>query len=131
MADSEKKILIVDDSETSRMGVVKILRDLDFDNIVEAENGQLALDLIREFNVSLILLDVYMPVMNGLEMCKELKTIDKDHTIPIVVLSSDVNSDLKSEFRQFGAVAWMVKPYTPKSISILMKGMDKQFKLKS
>ncbi len=125
----KKKILIVDDSETARLGLKNTFIDLKYENIAEAANGQVALDLIDKGEIMAIITDIHMPVMNGLEMCKIIQEKYKDQKIPIVVLSSDDNPTLKTELKKFGVVAWMVKPYSQKSISNLLKVLEKKFKL--
>jgi len=80
-----KRILVTDDEEDAREFVRAVLED-DFD-IITASNGEECLDLARRESPDLILLDVQMPVMGGIDVFVELKKDDRLHAIPVIMLT--------------------------------------------
>ncbi|MFW6282097.1 MAG: response regulator [bacterium] len=112
------KILLVDDSIVYRKGVHKMLGKLLKDAVfVEAENGKVALNLIKEHNPDFIILDLLMPVMTGQEMLKILKK--ENSNVKVIVMSSDVQTPVKEEVKQLGAFNFINKPLTPDKAAIL------------
>ena len=78
-----KTILIVDDEPNVRAGLVDILQELGY-SIVEAENGQEAIEKARAIKPDLVLLDTSMPGMDGIEICRQIKQVEKISTRVIV-----------------------------------------------
>jgi len=106
-----KKILIVDDDATNRKYLNIVLSKKEGIEVVEAENGVDALNKLTP-DTKLILLDVYMPVMNGVQFLQRLKTERPEFSnIPIIVLSTD--DVKKNEVLSWGAIDFMVKPVNP------------------
>ncbi len=105
-----KKILIVDDSSMMRLVVKKAAKKEGYE-VIEASNGQEGLDVLEKEDVNLILSDINMPVMDGLEMVKRIKENDALKYIPIVMLTTERSEDLKQKGRELGVKAWMVKPF--------------------
>jgi two-component system, chemotaxis family, chemotaxis protein CheY len=114
-----KVILIVDDTEAIRMSVGFILQEEGYE-IVEAKNGQDALDkLASSKKVDLILCDVNMPVMDGIEFLRNIKTNEAYSSFkftPIIMLTTEAGEDKKAEGRELGAKAWIVKPFKPEQL---------------
>lgn len=110
-SSSEKKILIVDDDERARHLLVALLSD-DYE-ILEAENGQQALDILdkKYQDISLILLDVMMPVMDGYEFMKRFNENELISTIPVVITTSDDRFGEESVCLELGAIDFIFKPY--------------------
>ncbi|MCB2181154.1 MAG: response regulator [Desulfobulbaceae bacterium] len=106
---SAARIVIVDDSKTARKGVKLILSEIDA-VFTEAENGRDALEKIAENpDIDLIITDVDMPVMDGIELCKHLKMTDATSAIPVVILSMfDSEMQIERGF-EAGADAYVVK----------------------
>lgn len=105
------KILVVDDESRMRKLVRDFLVKKDFD-VMEASNGEEALDIFyQEKNLSLIILDVMMPKMNGWEVCREIRETSK---IPIIMLTA--KSDESDELMGFdlGVDEYVSKPFSPK-----------------
>jgi len=117
-----KKILVVDDSSMIRLIVSKAAKKSGYD-VVEASNGQEGIDqLLRHDDISLILCDINMPVMDGLSMIKNLKEYDNFKYIPIVMLTTETDESLKTQGRDLGVKAWMVKPFNEKTfLKAMMK----------
>ncbi len=108
--DSKYKhhILIVDDSPMMRKAYREELKPMDL-RVSEASNGQEGLDLVLNNQFDLIVTDVDMPVMNGVEFCEELKKIPSTRRIPVVMVSSfDSADDIERGF-QVGASAYLSK----------------------
>jgi two-component system chemotaxis response regulator CheY len=116
-------ILIVDDSETSRAVMAKTLRlaQIPIGQVLQADNGQSALDLLAGSWVDLVLADVNMPVMNGLEMIRRMAADDVLKTIPVVVVSTEGSQTRLEELQASGAVDFVRKPYSPETLSAVVK----------
>ena len=92
-------ILIVDDIPVNLVLIEKLLEDLDA-NIIKANSGQEALDLIKKYDFALILLDVYMPQMDGFETSKRIRSSEETKHIPIIFITAK-DSDEKHEFEGY------------------------------
>lgn len=102
------KILIVEDSITIRKSLIGLLQPLNA-TIVEAEHGQQGIELADKTAFDIILSDIEMPIMNGIEFCRRIKENPKTQNIPIVVVSSfDSSEDISRGF-QVGAAAYITK----------------------
>ncbi|MEG3639618.1 response regulator [Magnetococcus sp. PR-3] len=116
-----KKVLIVDDSFIMRAIVKEIIEsDDDFSVIAEAENGRIGLQMVREHTPDLILLDIEMPEMTGLEMLKRLRLLGKFKTI-IVSSVGQVGSEEAVQARKLGAADVIAKPSGAMSLDLADK----------
>ncbi|WP_419769792.1 MAG: response regulator [Candidatus Marinarcus sp.] len=106
------KILVADDSKMARRMVIKILQDCreEKDEIIEAQNGQEAVDLYKEHKPQIVFLDLTMPVMDGFTALKLIKTFDK--SAQVVVISADVQQGSMTQVREDGALDFVKKPIT-------------------
>ncbi|HEY3493490.1 MAG TPA: response regulator [Polyangiaceae bacterium] len=105
-----KKVLVVDDSETIRTEVGRTLGPADF-SVIEARDGAEGLAAARAHpDLSLIVLDVNMPVMNGLEMLDRLKQDAKTAPIPVLLLTTEAEDTLIARAKKAGARGWLIKP---------------------
>lgn len=114
--DSKKKILVVEDQAINRSLLCQILADTY--EVLEAENGQAALDILKQRNkdISLILLDIVMPVMDGYTFLSIVKADSAYSAIPIIVTTQqDAESDEVTALSH-GATDFVVKPYKPQII---------------
>jgi len=110
MAKQNKKVLIVDDDAINRKLLSVTLKKIGFE-VLEAENGVDALSKLSP-DVSLILLDLKMPVMNGIQFMQALKTEKPEClSIPIIVLTTDDSK--KEEAKLAGAKEVIIKPISP------------------
>lgn len=114
-----KTVLIVDDSNTMRKIVSRALRQagIDFSTILEAGDGQEALDVLSANNVDVILSDINMPNMNGLEFLKAKSEIAAIKDIPVVMISTETGADIIDEAKSYGAKGAIKKPFTPELIN--------------
>lgn len=106
--------MCVDDSPTIRMLVKQNLGPQGFE-IVEASNGQEGLDKLSS-DISLFLVDVNMPVMNGFDFVKSLKSDSAFSSKPVVFLTTESGVDKKSVGKELGVNGWIVKPFEPESL---------------
>jgi two-component system chemotaxis response regulator CheY len=107
-----KRILLVDDSSSVRQVAGIALRRAGYDTL-EATNGREALDFLDGPKLSLIISDVNMPVMNGIEFLKAVKQHPTSKFTPVIMLTTEAGDDLKAQGRAAGAKAWIVKPFQP------------------
>ncbi len=105
---SKSRILVVDDSSMMRKALKTILAPLKV-NVTEANDGQVGLDLVSDNRFDLIVTDVNMPNMNGVDFCRRLKSDPSTRGIPVVMVSSfDSDADIDKGF-QVGAAAYISK----------------------
>ncbi len=114
-----KTVLIIDDSSTMRKIVTRSLRQagLEVDNILEAGDGQEALQMLQGQKVDLILSDINMPNMDGLTFLKEKAANGAIKGIPVVMISTESGADIINEAKSLGALGSIKKPFTPEQIS--------------
>ena len=108
-------ILVIDDSTSLRQVVGMALKSAGFD-VIEADNGAAALALLDGRKIAMVICDVNMPVMNGIEFVKAAKQQPLYKYVPILMLTTESDSTLKDQGRAAGAKAWMVKPFAPKAL---------------
>ena len=116
-----KNILIVDDSPNVRQQL-RFAVDSPSYKLIEAENGQNGLERARSQRVELIITDVNMPGMSGLEMLGAIRKLPGYSTTPAFVLTTESNPALVQQGKAVGATAWIVKPFKP---DMLMKAIQK------
>ncbi len=106
-----KKIMIVDDSKTIRQQVSFTLTKGGYE-VIEAEDGVDGIEKLKaNKDVAMVISDVNMPNMNGLEMVEKLKA--EGSTVPVIMLTTEGASDLIQRAKAAGAKGWLVKPFQP------------------
>lgn len=105
-----KKIMVVDDSSAIRQTLMFSLKSQGYD-VVEASDGVSALSLIRETAVGLLISDVNMPEMNGIELLKKIREDVVNRHTPVIMLTTESSMDLIEEAKKAGARAWIKKPF--------------------
>jgi two-component system alkaline phosphatase synthesis response regulator PhoP len=111
-----KKIVIVDDEVHIRALIEQTLEDLEDDHDVElftASNGQEGLDLITEEKPDLVFLDVMMPLMNGYDVCKNVRQDPELSHVKIVLLTAKGQEADRARGLSSGATEYMTKPFDP------------------
>ncbi|RLT92561.1 response regulator [Ketobacter sp.] len=106
------KILAVDDSASMRQMVSFTLQGAGYE-VVEACDGQDAFNKAKLGGVDLVLSDVNMPVMDGITLIKNLRSLPNYKFTPILMLTTESAADKKSEGKAAGATGWIVKPFNP------------------
>ncbi len=104
------KILIVDDSQSMRRIVRKFLSNNGFDNLVEANHGKKALEILQNNSVDLIISDLNMPVMDGLEMLQIVKLDDRTKDIPFIMLTVEAIQKTMNRALALNVDSYIVKP---------------------
>lgn len=104
-----KNILIVDDSAYMRLNLKKILMKSGFKSITEASNGQEAVERVKDQNFDLILMDITMPVLNGLDALKTIHEEKPDSKV--VIISSEGEGETMMKAIQDGAMNFILKPF--------------------
>ncbi|MEM1024615.1 MAG: response regulator [Myxococcota bacterium] len=106
-----KKILVVDDSVTVRQQVSSVLEQAGY-AVAEAEDGRVGAETIESSeDIAMVICDVNMPRMNGLEMVGRVKKGGARAELPIVMLTTEGNPQLISQAKELGAKGWIVKPF--------------------
>jgi two-component system chemotaxis response regulator CheY len=112
------RILLVDDSKVTRMMITRTLAmaGLPVASLVEADNGQAALERMRAAPVDLVLADINMPVMGGVELITAMRADPHLAAIPVVVISTEGSTTRRAELHALGVRAYLRKPFTPESV---------------
>jgi len=118
-------ILIVDDSRTTRAVIVKTLNlaGISIGELYQAENGEDALGILDENWIDLVLADINMPVMDGVEMISRMSKDGLLQTVPVVVVSTEGSKTRIEEMRAKGVRAYVRKPCTPEAIKNIVEGI--------
>jgi two-component system chemotaxis response regulator CheY len=107
-----KTILAVDDSPSMRRMLGVTLRAAGYE-VIEATDGDEALDYARQHRVDLVLTDVNMPRMDGIKLVSELRALPDYRLTPLLLLTTESSPDRKAAGKRAGATGWMVKPFDP------------------
>jgi two-component system chemotaxis response regulator CheY len=112
-----KTVLVVDDSAMMRKIVIKNIREAGFTpNFVEAGDGKEGLEKFQAGGIDLILTDWNMPNMDGLSMVKEIRKLDPEKKVPIVMVTTEGSADKVKEAVMAGANNYIAKPFTPERL---------------
>ena len=106
-----KKILIVDDSKAIRQSIRFVLEQNEY-QVLDAEDGLDALEKLENGTVDLIITDVNMPNMNGIELIQEVRGKDGFKFVPILVLTTESQNSVMEKGKAAGATGWIVKPFS-------------------
>lgn len=120
-----KRVLVLDDSRTIRTSVKYTLEKNGYE-VLLAENGVEGLKVLKENNdmrsrPKMIITDINMPKMNGIEFIKEVKKDRNFKFIPILVLTTESQAIMKQKGKEAGAAGWLVKPFSPDQLSGVVK----------
>lgn len=107
------KVLVVDDFATMRKIIKNVLKQINIENVVEAENGKHALGVLAGDSVDLIISDWIMPEMTGIEFLKACKADDNIKKIPFIMVTAEAQKDNIMEAIKSGVDNYIVKPFTP------------------
>ncbi len=119
---SERRILIVDDDPVI-LRLLKVNFEMEGFSVLIAENGPIGLQLAEHHQPDIILLDVMMPVMTGLEVAEQLHSRESTRLIPIVFVSAKAQSiDIKAGMDS-GAVGYITKPFDPVELVQTVEGL--------
>ena len=116
MADKSIKILVVDDFSTMRRIIKNILKQLGYDNIIEANDGETALPKLIPEGVEFVITDWNMPKMSGLELLKVIKADNSMKHIPVMLVTAEALQENIVAAIKAGAANYVVKPFDAKTL---------------
>jgi two-component system chemotaxis response regulator CheY len=119
------QVLVVDDSQTVRDEISRALRQAGFET-AEASDGMAGLQLAQEREFALILLDVNMPRMNGLEMLERLRLDWATANVPVLILTTEAEEIMIERARKAGAKGWLIKPVAAAHIVSTVQALAKR-----
>jgi two-component system, chemotaxis family, chemotaxis protein CheY len=116
------KILIVDDSATTRAIIKRIIRmtDLPVEELYEAVDGAAALSLLATTRVDVVLADLNMPVMNGVELIRRMRADATLRDIPVIVISAQPDAQRIAQLQRDGVRGYLAKPFTAERLRDLI-----------
>ena len=112
MNAADMKILIVDDFSTMRRIVRNLLKEIGYANADEAEDGQVALKMLRGSNFDFVVSDLNMPNMDGFELLRQIRADEKLKTLPVLLVTAEARKEDIVTAAQIGASGYIVKPFT-------------------
>jgi two-component system chemotaxis response regulator CheY len=114
--DVNLKVLVVDDFATMRRIIKNVLKQLGFTQILEADDGTSALEVLKENQVDLIISDWNMPRMTGLDLLKAVRDKETTKTIPFLMVTAEAQKDNVVQAVQAGVSNYLVKPFTADAV---------------
>ncbi|RMH43000.1 MAG: response regulator [Deltaproteobacteria bacterium] len=117
----QKTVLVIDDSATVRTQLRQVLSGGGY-RVLEAEDGARGIEQAEAHEVDMMIVDVNMPVMDGITMVSRLRQSPKHAATPIFMLTTEASRDVVARGKAAGANAWIVKPFKP---DLLLKGVRK------
>ncbi len=123
-------ILVVDDSETMRAVIKKTVNmcGVDIGTLLEAENGKVALNIMADEWVDVVLSDINMPEMGGVEFLQVVKKDDVLKNVPVIFISTESSQGRMDEAKRIGAAAYVTKPFMPERIKeVLLDVLNKAY----
>lgn len=118
------KILIVDDFSTMRRIIKNLLRELGFNNTMEADDGSTALPMLKNGSFDFLITDWNMPNMEGIELLRSVRADPALKTLPVLMVTAEAKRDQIVEAAQAGVNGYIVKPFTAET---LKEKIDKIF----
>lgn len=114
MSDQEqttapRRVVVAEDESLIRMDIVEILRDNGYDVVADVGDGEAAVEVATELRPDLVVMDVRMPKLDGIEAAKRLS---ENHIAPVVLLTAFSQKELVEQASEAGALAYVVKPFT-------------------
>jgi response regulator NasT len=110
--NSKRRIVVAEDESLIRMDIVETLKDQGFDVVGEAGDGLKAIELAKELKPDLMVMDIKMPDMDGLSAAEQIAKL----RIPVVFLTAFNQQELVSRASEVGAMAFLVKPFSPEDL---------------
>ena len=117
----EKKVLVVEDSPTMRSLIVSTVEGLDDIDVTETSSGFEALKILPHEKFDLILTDINMPDINGLELVKFVKTNPEYKKIPLIIISTEGSDRDRQRGMDLGANEYVIKPFKPEEVQKLIR----------
>ena len=115
-----KVIMTADDSSSVRQMVGFTLKQAGYE-VIEASDGQDAVEKMSGKTVDMVITDLNMPRMNGIELIKKVRSNPASKFIPIVMLTTESQAEMKQQGKAAGATGWIVKPFKPEQLIAVAK----------
>lgn len=115
-----KIIMTVDDSASVRQMVSFTLREAGYD-VLEASDGRDALNKLNGVKVNMIVTDLNMPNMDGIELIRNVRANGDNKFVPIIMLTTESQNEKKAEGKTAGATGWIVKPFKQEQLLAVIK----------
>ena len=115
--DKNMKVLVVDDFSTMRRIIKNLLRDLDFTNISEADDGNTALPMLKDGNFDFVVTDWNMPGMQGIDLLKAIRADSNLSHIPVLMVTAEAKKEQIIMAAQAGVNGYIVKPFTAATLN--------------
>ncbi len=120
------RILVVDDFSTMRRIVKNILKQLEFTNVVDADDGTTAWEVLNKDKIDFVVSDWNMPKMTGLELLKKVRNSEEFADIPFLMVTAEGQQENIIEAVQAGVSNYIVKPFTPETFEQKIKKIFKE-----
>lgn len=120
------RILVVDDFSTMRRIVKNILKQLEFTNVVDADDGTTAWEVLNKDTIDFVVSDWNMPKMTGLELLKRIRNTEEFADIPFLMVTAEGQQENIIEAVQAGVSNYIVKPFTPETFEQKIKKIFKE-----
>ncbi len=115
-ADLNIRILVVDDFSTMRKIIKNILRQLGYTNVVEADDGSTAWDVLNRDQIEFIISDWNMPKMSGIELLRKVRASEEYGGLPFLMVTAEAQQENIIEAVQAKVSNYIVKPFTPETL---------------
>lgn len=115
-----KKVMTVDDSATVREVLSTTLSDAGY-QVIEANDGQDAIEKLDYTCIDLLVTDLNMPTLNGVELIKYVRKKPGNRFMPIIMLTAEKQAEMKAEGKKAGASGWVTKPFRPEQLLSVIK----------
>ena len=113
------RVLTVDDSRTILAMLRHTLTNAGFE-VLQAEDGQQGLDVLNRESVDIVITDINMPVMDGIEFIRNVRASGQHQRVPILILTTETSQEKRDQGKSAGGTGWIVKPFDPdKLISVI------------
>jgi CheY-like chemotaxis protein len=121
MIEKKPCILIAEDFEENRTALTLILKYAGFD-VIEVEDGRQAVEAVRQEEPDLVLMDVTLPVIDGLQATREIRSDEKFERLPIIILSAHDNDEIRRQAAEAGGSEYLSKPFEIAELKKLIEG---------
>ncbi len=119
--DKNMRILVVDDFSTMRRIIKNILKQLGFTNVVDADDGSTAWEILNKDKIDFIISDWNMPKMSGIELLRKVRSSEEFADIPFLMVTAEGQQENVIEAVQAGVSNYIVKPFTPETFEQKIK----------
>lgn len=114
--NKDMKVLIVDDFSTMRRIIKNLMRELGFNNTVEADDGSTALPILKSGGIDFLITDWNMPNMPGIELLRSVRADESLKHLPVLMVTAEASREQIIEAAQAGVNGYIVKPFTAQTL---------------